>query len=106
MYSLSGDLSMHRTSVSYLLLAVCLVAANSSSQAQTPAPQKSSAPASAKSATPVSAADPAWVVRSNQFTQMLLDVQIKHTPDVGLAQGVAKYDSSITDISRSDEIVQ
>ena len=97
---------MRRTTVLYLLLAVCLMAANSSAQAQTPAPQKPSAPAAAKSATPVSAADPAWVVRSNQYTQMLLNVQIKHSPDVGLAQGVAKYDSSITDISRADEIAQ
>ena len=106
MYSHSGDLSMRRTAVLYLLLAVCLLAANSSAQAQAPAPQKPSAPAAAKSATPASPADPAWVVRSNQYTQMLLDVQIKHSPDVGLAQGLAKYDSSITDISRAEEIVQ
>jgi uncharacterized protein (DUF885 family) len=45
-------------------------------------------------------------VRSNQYTQMLLDVQMKHSPDIGLAQGVAKYDSSITDISRAEEIAQ
>jgi len=97
---------MRRTAVSYLLLAVCLMAANSSALAQTPAPQKPSAPSATTSPTAVSAADPAWVVRSNQYTQMLLDVQIKHSPDLGLAQGVAKYDSSITDISRAEEIVQ
>ena len=37
---------------------------------------------------------------------MLLDVQMKHSPDVGLAQRVTKYDSSITDITRADEIAQ
>jgi len=45
-------------------------------------------------------------VRSNQYTQMLLDMQRKHSPDIGLAQGVAKYDSSITDITRAEEIAQ
>jgi uncharacterized protein (DUF885 family) len=82
------------------------MAAISSAQAQAPTAQKPSAAAATTSSTPVSAADPAWVVRSNQYTQMLLDVQIKHSPDVGMAQGMAKYDSSITDISRTEEIAQ
>ena len=52
------------------------------------------------------AAQPAWVARSNQYTQMLLDVQLRHAPESGSQQGVVKYDPLITDASRADEIVQ
>ncbi|HEY4381963.1 MAG TPA: DUF885 domain-containing protein [Acidobacteriaceae bacterium] len=59
-------------------------------------------------ATPARAADavPAWVARSNSYTQLLLDVQLKHSPEGGSRQGLAKYDPLITDATRADEIVQ
>jgi uncharacterized protein (DUF885 family) len=91
-------LPMRRTAVSLLILAAGLMAASSACRAQTPTAAKPSAPAAA--------VEPAWVVRSNQYTQMLLDVQVKHSPDSGMAQGLAKYDSSITDPARADEIAQ
>ena len=37
---------------------------------------------------------------------MLLDVQMKHSPERASAQGLAKYDPSITDATRADEIAQ
>src|ERR1017187_9081747 len=37
---------------------------------------------------------------------MLLDVQLKHSPEGGSRQGLAKYDPLITDATRADEIVQ
>ena len=37
---------------------------------------------------------------------MLLDVQMKHSPESGSAQGLAKYDPLITDATRADEIAQ
>jgi hypothetical protein len=49
---------------------------------------------------------PAWVVRSDEYTQQLLDVQLKHSPESGSGQGVVKYDPLITDATRADEIVQ
>jgi uncharacterized protein (DUF885 family) len=66
--------------------------------AQTPAP--------AKSAGPVAVPPPAWVERSNQITQTLLDVQLKHSPESGSAQGLKQYDPLITDATRADEIAQ
>lgn len=51
-------------------------------------------------------AEPAWVARSNQYTQMLLDVQYKHSPESGSQQGLVQYDPLITDASRADEIAQ
>jgi hypothetical protein len=64
--------------------------------------QNAAAPVAAKSAP----AEPAWVVRSNQYTQALLDIQLKHSPEGGSAQGVVKYDPLITDATRADEMVQ
>jgi hypothetical protein len=52
------------------------------------------------------ASDKGWIDRSNQYTQMLIDVQLKHSPEGGSAQGVAKYDALITNPTRADEIVQ
>jgi hypothetical protein len=99
-------LPMRRTAVSLLFLAAGLMAANSACRAQTSTAAKPSAPAVATASAPAAAIEPAWVVRSNQYTQRLLDVQMKHSPDSGMAQGLAKYDSLITDPSRADEIAQ
>jgi uncharacterized protein (DUF885 family) len=85
-----------------MILASGLLAANSAGGAQTPAAPASPAPAPA----PAAAAQPAWVARSNEYTQMLLDVQLKHSPEGGSRQGLAKYDPLITDATRADEIVQ
>ena len=103
---------MRRTAVSLLLLAAGLVAANSACRAQSPAAPTSSVAAATSSAAavkpsaPATAPEPAWVVRSNQYTQMLLDVQMKHSPERASAQGLAKYDPLITDATRADEIAQ
>ena len=113
---------MRRTAVSLLVFAAGLMAASSACRAQSPAVANPSAPAVAKPPTPVAAspstpvaasssapaaaAEPAWVVRSNQYTQMLLDVQMKHSPERASAQGLAKYDPLITDATRADEIAQ
>ncbi|HXC21215.1 MAG TPA: DUF885 domain-containing protein, partial [Steroidobacteraceae bacterium] len=50
------------------------------------------------------AAEQAWVRQSNVYTNMLLDVQLAHAPEQGSQQGVAKFDQSITDPTRADEI--
>ncbi len=105
---------MRRTTVLSILLPAGLMAAISVCLAQTPAPakpssaavEKPSTPAAAKASTPAALPQPAWVLRSNQFTQMLLDVQLKHSPESASAQGMASYDPSITDPSRADEIAQ
>jgi uncharacterized protein (DUF885 family) len=81
---------MRRTVVLSLMISAGLMAAHSAGWAQAPA-----APA-----------DPAWVKRSNQYTHMLLDVQMKHSPEGGSREGLVKYDPLITDATRADEIVQ
>ena len=52
------------------------------------------------------APDKAWIARSNAFTQLVLDAQIKYSPEQASAQGLAKYDTEIGDPSRKIEIAQ
>jgi uncharacterized protein (DUF885 family) len=99
---LTGDLTMHRNTALWMIFGLGLMAVNVAGRAQTAA-QTAAAPAAASTAAP---AEPAWVVRSNQYTQELLDVQFKHSPEQGSAQGLAKYDTQITDGTRADEIAQ
>jgi uncharacterized protein (DUF885 family) len=62
--------------------------------------------AHAQAAAAATPAEPAWVVRSNGYVQELLDAQLKHSPEQGSAQGIAKYDPLITNGTREDEIAQ
>jgi uncharacterized protein (DUF885 family) len=52
------------------------------------------------------APDKAWIARSNAFTQQVLDVQIKHGPEQASSQGLAQYDTLVSDPSRADDIAQ
>ena len=51
-------------------------------------------------------AQPDWVARSNQYTRQLLDVQFKYAPEGGSAEGIAKYDTLITDPTLAAEKAQ
>ena len=51
-------------------------------------------------------AEQAWIKQSNEYTNLLLSVQLEHSPERGSAQGVAKYDERISDPSRSDELAE
>jgi uncharacterized protein (DUF885 family) len=62
--------------------------------------------AGAQAMKPSAGSDKSWIDRSNQYTQSLLDVQLRHSPEGGSAQGIAKYDTQITNPTRADEIVQ
>jgi hypothetical protein len=54
---------------------------------------------------PPAVAEQTWVRQSNVYTNMLLDVQLAHAPELGSQQGVAKFDRSITDPTRADELI-
>ncbi|MGA1983694.1 MAG: DUF885 domain-containing protein [Acidobacteriaceae bacterium] len=88
--------------------AVLLIVIAAGPMSATPAAraQAASAPASSAAAKAVAAPEPEWVKRSNQYTQMLLDVQFRHSPEGGSRQGLVKYDPLITDPTRADEIAQ
>ncbi len=48
----------------------------------------------------------AWIKQSNEFTNMLLSVQLEHTPEQGSQQGAAKFDERISEPSRADEVAE
>ena len=52
----------------------------------------------------VSAKD--WIAESNAYTQKLLDVDLKHAPEQGSAEGLARFDKLISDPRRSDDEAQ
>lgn len=57
------------------------------------------------SMTAVAAAEPGkdWIARSNTYTQALLDIDLKHAPEQGSSEGVAKLDKLISNPRLSDD---
>jgi uncharacterized protein (DUF885 family) len=51
-------------------------------------------------------ADQEWVAKSNVYTNMLLDVQLEHSPEQGSQEGLAKFDDRISNPTRADEIAE
>lgn len=47
-----------------------------------------------------------WIAKSNAYTQKLLDIDMKHSPEQGSAEGVAKYDTKISDPRMSDDLAE
>jgi uncharacterized protein (DUF885 family) len=54
------------------------------------------------------AAEPAkdWIAKSNVYTQKLLDIDLKHSPESGSAEGLAKFDTLIGDPRMSDDLAE
>lgn len=48
----------------------------------------------------------AWITQSNGYTNMLLDVQLKHSPEEGSKEGLAQFDERVSNPSIADELVQ
>lgn len=48
----------------------------------------------------------AWVAQSNVYTRQLLDVELKHSPESGSRQGLAKFDELITNPTLADELAE
>lgn len=46
----------------------------------------------------------AWVAQSNAYTQRLIDVEFRHSPENGSQEGLSKFDELISDPSRADEV--
>src|SRR6185437_1269135 len=98
---------MRRSDLAWMLIAGMAIGA-SVTDAQTAARSAAGPSGAAKASGPEPAApiQPEWVKRSNRYTQILLDIQYKYSPESGSQQGLAKYDPEITDPSRAAEIAQ
>src|SRR5271169_6446668 len=51
-------------------------------------------------------ADKAWISQSNVYTNMLLDVQLRHSPEQGSHEGLAKFDDRISNPTLADDLAQ
>ena len=60
---------------------------------------------SEQSPTPAAASrtEKGWIQRSNEFTNLLLDVTKKHSPESASAQGLAQYDEQISQPTKQDD---
>jgi hypothetical protein len=47
-----------------------------------------------------------WIADSNRYTQMLLDVQIRHSPEYGSSQGLSQYDPLVSSPTLADELAE
>ena len=50
--------------------------------------------------------DKSWIEQSNAYTHMLLDVHLEHAPEEGSQQGLAKFDSRISNPTRADQLAE
>jgi hypothetical protein len=50
--------------------------------------------------------DKAWIKQSNVYTNMVLDVQLEHSPEKGSQEGLAKFDNRISNPTLSDELAE
>jgi uncharacterized protein (DUF885 family) len=51
-------------------------------------------------------AEKAWIKQSNQYTHMLLDVQLEHSPESGSQQGVIKFDELISVPTLAEDLAE
>ena len=45
----------------------------------------------------------AWIEQSNRYTRLLFDVQLKHSPEQGSTEGLARFDAQISDPRLADD---
>ena len=50
--------------------------------------------------------DKSWIENSNAYTHMLLDVHLGHAPEEGSQQGLAKFDSQISNPTLADQLAE
>jgi Bacterial protein of unknown function (DUF885) len=48
----------------------------------------------------------AWIEQSNHYTRLLFDVQLKHSPEQGSREGLARFDVKISDPRLADELIE
>ncbi len=47
--------------------------------------------------------DRSWIAKSNSYTQQLIDVDIRHSPEQASSEGLAAYDAKIFVLTQADE---
>ncbi len=82
-----------------VILPLLLCASAALAQATPAASKPTAAPAAA-------AGDKAWIAQSNQYTQMLLDIDKKYSPEQESAEGLAEFDEQISVPTLANELAE
>jgi hypothetical protein len=85
-----------RTDVIQRCLAVLLLASVSMAQAQ-------DAPGKGASAVAAKQPEQGWIARSNEYANLLIDIEKKHAPESASSQGLSQYDELISQPTLEDE---
>jgi hypothetical protein len=85
-----------RTDVIHRCLAVLLLASVSMAQAQ-------DAPGKGASAVAAKQPEQGWIARSNEYANLLIDIEKKHAPESASSQGLSQYDELISQPTLEDE---
>jgi len=51
-------------------------------------------------------ADKRWIERSNEFANLLIDVEKKHSPEAASADGLSQYDENISVATHEDDVAE
>ncbi|HXT77907.1 MAG TPA: DUF885 domain-containing protein [Candidatus Eisenbacteria bacterium] len=51
-------------------------------------------------------ADQAWIGRSNEFANLLIDIEKKHSPERASADGLSQYDELVTSATQEDDAAE
>jgi uncharacterized protein (DUF885 family) len=57
-------------------------------------------------AAPLCAAPAPWIEESNRYAQMLIDVNLAHSPEYGSSQGLSRFDAQIKKPTLDDELAE
>ncbi len=93
------------------ILAVALVAGLSATSIYVlTAPRDASAAANDVAAPPTAEAttpaDKSWIARSNEFANLLIDIEKKHSPESASADGLSQYDEKISVATHEDDLAE
>jgi uncharacterized protein (DUF885 family) len=67
--------------------------------------QEAAKPATPASATAATTADKSWIARSNEFANLLIDIEKKHSPESASGEGLSQYDELTSDPTLEDQKV-
>jgi uncharacterized protein (DUF885 family) len=92
------------------ILGVALVAVSAAAAYVAAAPRNaSSSPSDARpQSTSVQAnqADKSWIARSNEFANLLIEIEKKHSPESASSEGLSQYDDKISVATHEDDVAQ
>jgi Bacterial protein of unknown function (DUF885) len=71
-----------------------------------PTPRAWVVDAAAGQTTAATPADKSWIARSNEFANLLIDVEKKHSPEAASADGLSQYDEKVSVATHQEDVAE